>query len=465
MRAPRLGSLAVLVAFAAGTLAPATLLATPAGAVTPPGGCWVWGGSGADLYEISTSLAPWTDPDVAPAGPADYTMTLSPAAPRPGENVTISLTFNKGPKNGGPKASVSGRFDFSANGQTVSGTMPAVEVKGASIIPGSTVTATFPAVAGANTVTFAGVQFRAAAFDINIDCNGQTSGVKGGDNPRTKPLATNVTASVTGAGEPVAPQPTPTPTATPSATPTKSPSPSPTKSPTASPTKSPSASPNAQASTSVPAKGKAEFACVLNPLGSDFSYPATIAVSGFRPKTGAPVQLRAQMSDLPGIAPLPIDGRMDVTLGLVAGGKSMKMAGGADVKAPPKQPVPVPALVGTVSSDADEMEIEVKEFTFAFKALSIDADCKASGAGLGKLTVGSKAPADGGGGSTDASSGGGGSVDASSSGGGSSGTTTSLPQTGDPASLPVLGLWAGALVLFGAAGLLLVPRVSYRRQH
>ena len=37
-------------------------------------------------------------------------MTLTPAAPRPNELVTISLTFNKGPKNGGPPATVSGRL-------------------------------------------------------------------------------------------------------------------------------------------------------------------------------------------------------------------------------------------------------------------------------------------------------------------------------------------------------------------
>jgi hypothetical protein len=461
MRTGRLRSVAVLGAVAAGTLAPAILLTTPAHAVTPTGGCWVWGGEGAGSYNISSSLAPWTDPAAAPAGAAaDYAMTLTPVAPRPNELVTISLTFNKGPKNGGPPATVTGDFAFGVNGATVTGTKSFGSVGNSAVIPGSTITATFPAVAGPNDVTFSGVQFKGTAgtTKVNIDCNGQTSGDPNGDNPRSKPLATIVTASVTAAGEPVAPQPTPTPspTASPTKSPTATPTASPTKSPTASPTKSPTASPGATpaaaGSPGAPAEGKASFSCVLNPLGTDFDYPATIEVSGFREKEGAPVQMRATMSDLPGIAPLPIDGQMDVTLGLVVGGAPMRMTGGGAVQAPPRQPVPVPPLNASLSSAKDEMEVNVTSFTFAFKALSIDADCKAS-AGLGTMTVGSKPPAGGGGTSG---------VTPVSTGGSTGGT---LPQTGEPASLPVLGLWAGALVLLGAAGLLLVPRASYRRQH
>ena len=209
------------VAVIAGVVAGATLLvASPAYATAPTGGCWVWY-AGTPSSDISSSLAPWTDPNAAPAGPADHPISLAPANPAPGETVTATYTFNKGPKNSGPAASVTGQFVFSVNGTTISASKDYGSVAGGQVVPATSVTAQFVAAEGVNTVTLQKAIFRAPAFDIQIDCNGQTSGTVA-TNPRTAPLPTNVTASVTGSGASVSPSLTPSPTT--SATPSPSPS-------------------------------------------------------------------------------------------------------------------------------------------------------------------------------------------------------------------------------------------------
>jgi hypothetical protein len=456
MKTPRnrlvvLRRLAAGLGLTIGVLSAVPLLASPASAVAPTGGCWVWGGTGAGIYDITSSLAPWTDP-----GTADYTMTLSPAAPRPNEHVTISLTFDKGPKTPVGPVTVSGDFKFAVNGAVVTGTKSFGTVAAQSIIPGATITATFAAVDGVNAVTFNGVTYSATLGSTapnKIDCNGQPSGVKGGSNPRTAPLATNVTASVTASGAAVDPSPLPTTSASPTASASPSATTKPSASATKKPTKSPSSTSTAAAGQS--AKGKTTFACVLNPLSSKFDYPATITVSGSRAKAGDPVALVASMTNLPGIAPLPIDGQMDVTLGLTVGGKAVTLKGGDKVSAGVKAPVPVPDLTGEVDSDEDSMAIGVKSFTFDFPDMDIDADCTAPGgeAAVGTMKVGSEPVATSGGGD-DGDSG------TSTTGGGT------LPGTGGPMSLPVIGLLAGALLLTGAGVLTLLPTVRpYRRLH
>ena len=120
--------------------------------------------------------------------------------------------------------------------------------------------------------------------------------------------------------------------------------------------------------------------------------------------------------------------------------------------------MPVPDLTGEVDIDGDEAEVKVTAFTFNFAELSVGADCTTT-ASLGKMTMGSEPPATSGG---DDSGGG-------DSGGGTSGGTSSsggtLPKTGEPSSLPVLALWAGALLLLGAAGLVLLPLARPKGQH
>ncbi|MGH1564961.1 hypothetical protein [Mumia sp. DW29H23] len=427
-RVGALSRLAAVVALAAGSL---TVAATPAAAVEPTGGCWVWY-AGTPSNDISTSLAPWS------TGVSDHKITLSDAAPNPGERVTLTYSFDKGPKNGGPAASVTGTFYFSVNGgEPITATKDFGTVAGGVAMPGASVTKTFVAVEGDNVVTLEKVvYFAAAPYNTQIDCNGQTGGTPGGTNPRTKPVPTNVTATAVGSGEQVEPEPEPTETPT---TPPPT-TPAPTTAPTSAPTTPPAGD------AGVPAKGKVTFACTLEPLGTKFEYPATISVSGYRAAEGDPVSMQASMSDLPGIAPLPIDGTMNVTLALDVAGKATTLKGGGAVKVPTKAPVPVPALKGSAAVEGDELDVSVKGFSFDFPAMSISADCTGD-ADLSKLGVGSEPPDDGG----DGGAGGGGDD------GGTGGSTDSLPKTGGSPGLPVIGLWAAVLVLLGTAGLVLVP--------
>ncbi|MBB3043635.1 hypothetical protein [Nocardioides soli] len=243
--------------------------------------------------------------------------------------------------------------------------------------------------------------------------------------------------------------PTPTPTTTTSATATPSASTSPTAEPTSKPTPKPTSKPGSDSGK--PAKGSVDFACVLNPLNTDFDYPATVTVSGYRKKAGHDISLSAKMTDLPGISPVPIDGKMDVTLDVVVGKRKTTLKGSTHAVAPPRQKVPVPTLTGSVAGD-DEVEVSVTGFTFNFAALSIDAACTADAESLGTMKVGSEPIED------DAGPDGSGTAN-----GGSTADGGSLPQTGGGDALPVVALWALALVLLGAAGLLCVPQVARRK--
>lgn len=228
--------------------------------------------------------------------------------------------------------------------------------------------------------------------------------------------------------------------------PTASPTPTTTTTATSTPPASPSAAPSSAAGK--PAKGNASFACTLS-IGSKFDYDANITVSGFREKEGDDVSLVATMSNLPGIAPVPIDGSMDYTLEAEIGGKATTLTSTGDVHAEPNKEVPVTDLSGSVAVDGDALEVAVSAFTFDFPSAGIGAECVAERTVLGEMTVGSERIEPGGGGG-----------DAGGAAGGStaSPTSSSLPKTGGGDSLPVVALWALALTLLGAAGLLCVPQ-------
>lgn len=233
-------------------------------------------------------------------------------------------------------------------------------------------------------------------------------------------------------GEGTLPPPPPTPTTT-------------TK-PTATPT--PSASTPPKGKSGKPAKGETSFACTMN-IGSTFDYDATVSVSGYRAEEGDDISLSATMTDLPGISPVPINGTMDYSLGLKVGGEEVTLTSQAEVNAPANQEVAVANLSGTVAVDGDEHEVEALSFGFDFPSAGINVECE-GGAVLGKMTVGSE-PLD---------------EDPSPSASTSTAPVSAgdtLPKTGGGDSLPVIALWALALTLLGAAGLLCVPQA--RRQH
>jgi LPXTG-motif cell wall-anchored protein len=216
---------------------------------------------------------------------------------------------------------------------------------------------------------------------------------------------------------------------------------------TATTTTSASAMPRASASASAsssagasgaPARGAVTYACVLHPLGTAFAYNPTITVAGYRSSPSAAVSLSATMTNLPGIAPVEINGTMNVTLGLTVGGVKTTLAGTSNAKAAPKQTVAVPTLTGTVSASGDELKVLVRTFTFNFPTMSIDASCTAKSVSIGSLTVG-----------TESSS--------NSSGSGTSTDSGTLPATGTSNVGQVLA-WGLGLIAIGVSGLVLLRR-------
>src|SRR4051812_10071962 len=112
------GAIAVALAASGGVLA----VAGSASAAAPTGGCWVYSPTTPSdiedtvpLSDTSSSLAAWADSTASPAGAADYAITTSGNSVV-GQSRNFSMTFNKGPKNGGPGANGIVYYYFSVNG-------------------------------------------------------------------------------------------------------------------------------------------------------------------------------------------------------------------------------------------------------------------------------------------------------------------------------------------------------------
>lgn len=292
---------------------------------------------------------------------------------------------------------------------------------------------TMPSLQGTFSSEEASVEVAVTSFAFEVTALGIT--MNGACSP-TAGAALGQLVLTTGSVPTLTSTPTPTTTTTATATPSA----------TSSPTPTPSAGAGGE-----PAKGEVKFACALS-IGSKFDYRATISVAGFRAKEGDDVSLVATMSDLPGIAPVPIEGEMVYTLASEIGGAPVTLTSTTIASSAPNEDVPVSDLSGSSASDEDEMEVAVSAFTFDFASAGIGAECTAARSVLGIMKVGSEpievADPDDAGGTDD--------------GGGTTSASGSLPQTGGGDSLPVVGLWALALTLLGAAGLLCVPRA--RRQ-
>ncbi len=180
------------------TLAGLVLVASPAHATEPTGGCWVYSVPAGTPIEapagsnISSSLAPWTDPAAEPAGPADYVLTTS-GSTAVGTARTLTLTFNKGPKNGGPPAGGKAYYFFSVNGVNLPPIAKDFSAPPGGVMPGDTVEGAFTiAATGATDVVFRKVIYDIPGFTVRVQCNGQTSGETAGANPASAPLDTNI---------------------------------------------------------------------------------------------------------------------------------------------------------------------------------------------------------------------------------------------------------------------------------
>lgn len=194
----------LLVGVAGVTLAASSavvVVAGPASATTPTGGCWVYSPTNAADIEdtvpassTSTSLAAWADTAASPAGAADYTITTSGSTVVGGTR-DFELVFNKGPKNGGPPASGTAYYYFSVGGTNLPVVSKTFSVGGAATIPGDTITGSYTiAAAGSQAVKLRKVYYDIPSYLTRVACNGQTSG-SSSVNPATTPVDTNIVSS------------------------------------------------------------------------------------------------------------------------------------------------------------------------------------------------------------------------------------------------------------------------------
>lgn len=228
------------------------------------------------------------------------------------------------------------------------------------------------------------------------------------------------------------------------------PTPTPTPAPAPTPKPTPSKKVEKGAKKGVAAKGAAKFDCKLQTLGSPFTYNPTVSMTGTRAKAGASkVSLKLNFSEIPGLAPVPIDnGAMKIDAAALVGGKKVAFTHSSKVTVPSYGKVPVPTLTASVTSDQAKMPVEITAFKFDFgemSGLTVYSEC-AGGGKLSAMTVGVGA-AD----SDDAGSGDSGDASAAS-------TADTLPKTGSSAPLMVIGLWSSAFVLLAVALFLFLPR-------
>ncbi|WP_181309680.1 hypothetical protein [Nocardioides campestrisoli] len=393
----------------------------------------------------------------------DWAASLTVTAQTDGTNTHLEIQANHLAKPGGvgivpialKDAKTVAKITATVNGTpvTLEGAGGPVDVPANAPVPVPKVSATIPGAATPISVVVTNIQIDAAALGYVL--------------PTYCPIAGTALSwaigdiGVDGAAGPL-PTATPVPTLTASPSPTPTTKPKPTKSPKPTKKPGPGKDPEDSNSKGSPATGKVTYACLLQPFGSDFDYTPDVRLAGSRAKTGdQKVSLAASMSEIPGLAPVPIEnGTMNVTMNAKMGGTAVALKGRSTVNAAPYGTVPVPTLTAEMSSSADEADVEVTGFSFAFGEMSgvaISAECTVKGGGaLGAASfgVGEMPESDPG------TAPGGGSPGGGTPPGGTPSTST-LPQTGSGAPLAMLGLWSSALVLAGVALFLHLPR---RRQ-
>lgn len=466
----------------------------PALAAEPVGGCWVWY-DGPPSGNVSSSLAPWTDPAQEPAGPADHSIVTNPVEPRPDEVVSLEYTFNKGPKNGGPGAHVVGEFFFTVDGAALGSTTHDFgTVGGAVVIPGATITIPWTAGAlGDHEIAFDRAVFRAVDFGINIDCNGQTEGTST-TNPRTTPLPSGITTTTTVVEDDGSVRPTPSPTV--SSSPTSSPTASPTSSPSASPTTSPTSSASPTPSPSPTAATPDDGTPVAEPFGPtevtmpcrtlstvrDWTATHELTIDPANPGVGSRVTVTHTISTGGKSGPVPIAaGDLVPTSTIQVTGahtETLTAIGPAYGDIAPQAEIPGATMTASFTV-ADPGLLEFRVDSILFDHPQVDTTCNAGvdpidspaptnitarysvTAAPGPSSTATPAPAPSGSTTTTGATGG-------TTGGTAGGTTKPAPtttarasgqlaNTGGSDGSEVIGLWGTALGLTGAGLLTLLP--------
>lgn len=121
---------------------------------------------------------------------------------------------------------------------------------------------------------------------------------------------------------------------------------------------------------------------------SPFTYDATIKLSGVRAsKTAKPVKLTATMSDLPPVAPVPLDYDAEGEMKLTVGGVATVLKGKGHLKANAGAPAPMFPLKGAANTKSNKLPVTVNEVSLTVLGMTI-ACTPAEGQGaLGDLVL------------------------------------------------------------------------------
>lgn len=189
--------------------------------------------------------------------------------------------------------------------------------------------------------------------------------------------------------------------------------------------------------------GNIRFDCILEPFKSGFRYEGEVAVTAWRTDDAGPMQFTAMLPDLPGIAPVKIEGgRMHTTVSGTVGGEPMELGSTSTVDAEPKASVPMPPVTGSMEADVSDAVVELSSFHFHFDemmGINISAECEATDGGrLGALDDSAGGQGGAGGESDEAA------------------TALAVSESGD--KLPVLVLWAVPAVLVVIGAVVWLPR-------
>ncbi|MEU5909017.1 hypothetical protein [Micromonospora sp. NPDC047527] len=438
-----LAPLLLLLAIPAAAPARATL---PAAAVGPTAGTL-----GCRLYfnDAGTGSSPtvWQD---------TFTLTQSPAEPKVGDTVTVTLTAKTGPDNG-PVGLNAGDVPVNvtlALGGSLSGSatlrMSSYPARGvAPEAPLGPITATgtyFAAAAGAATLTVGRVTFTNASATTHCSAAGDR-------DHKAAPAPTSIVESFTVGGTGTA-----TPPPSPSASASASPSPSlPPPTTNAPPPTTNAPAPTATDEVDTPAQPFGPKSVKLNckTLSSLSSWTAThtLSMSPSNPGRGAKVTVSLKFSAGPKSGPVPVGGgdlvpKATVKVGGVGSG-TVNLHGPAYGAIDANAILPGATLTGTyTTSQAGLVSLTVTNIVFDHP--QVDTECNAGAdpvtgpaatSIVAKFTVKSRAATG----------------DEGEGGGGGNGDG-SLPTTGEGGVTALLLLWSSAVLLLGVGLVVVLPR-------
>ncbi|WP_406080983.1 hypothetical protein [Micromonospora sp. NBC_00858] len=428
----------LLLTFPAAVPARATLPAAAVGPTAATLGCRLYfndAGSG-------SSPTVWQD---------TFTLTQSPAAPKVGDTVTVTLTAQAGPDNG-PVGLNAGDVPVNvtlALGGSLSGSAtlrmssyPARAVAPADPLGPITATGTyFAAAAGAATLTVGRVTFANASATTHCSAAGDR-------DHKAAPAPTSIVESITIGGTGTA---TPPPSPSASATPSPSASPSPSLPPSATDDPAPTATDEVDTPAQPFGPKSVKLNCKTLSSLSAWTATHTLSMSPSNPGRGAKVTVSLKFSAGPKSGPVAVGAgdlvpKATVKVGGVGSG-TVNLTGPAYGAIGAYAALPGATLTGTYTTSQPGL-VSLTVTNIVFDHAQVDTECNAgvdpvtgpeATSIVAKFTVKSRAATD-------------------DEGEGDGGGDGSLPTTGEGGVTALLLLWSSAVLVLGIGLVVVLPR-------